>query len=446
MAEYRYSGLNSQNKRIVGYVEAKNRREARRKIDLLARQHHFSLSAIQKKASYLYRVKKRDGSIVRGEQEAFSKEEVDLALRRMGFDDVHVEKSLVDFRFKPPQSDIITFIRLSADLLREKLPFDEILNLLETDMSNKSMKKVIKEVISDLKDGMDGEEVFTKQGPYLGTFPAKMLGVASKSGNMAEVFDNTAIFLERIQEFRKSLKSALLMPSVTMLVLLGAVIFYIGYIFPKTAELFKDFGADLPPLTQASLDLSHFITGNIILIIAALVVPPLLLFQFGMTEKGKIFYSRIVLKLPIVGPVVHKTSIEIFCRVFHSMYSGSGENIDVIRTAAEACRNTYMEKQIKEIAIPLMVQEGRGLVESLERTGIFTENALTRLNTGAESGTLKRVTMQIARYYERETTYKMKSIVDWIQVYVAFAIMIVMTLLTIVSSETALFQPSLPGM
>ncbi len=446
MAEFRYTGLTSQQKRITGNIEARNKNDAKARIGLIARQKGFTLSSIQKKQVFLYRVRKQAGPQIRGEQEAYSKEEVDLALRRMGFDEVHVEKSLIDIRLKPPQADVITFIRLSADLLREKLPFDEILSLLESDISNKAMKKVIKEILNDLKDGKDGEEVFNRQADYIGRFPAKMLGVASKSGNMAEVYENTAIFLERTHEFKKSIRSALLMPTITMFVLLGAVIFYIGYIFPETAEMFASFGAELPPMTQASLDLSHFLTNNILLILIVLIVPPIILMRLAMTKKGQIIVGKLSIKVPIIGPILHKTAIEIFCRVFNSMYSGSGENIEVIRTAAEACNNKYMEKQIKEVTIPMMVREGKGFVESLKQANIFTDNALTRFNTGAESGTLKKVSLQIARYYEKESKYKLQAIVDWIQVFVALIIMLVMTLLTVVSSETAVFSPKMPGM
>jgi len=105
-----------------------------------------------------------------------------------------------------------------------------------------------------------------------------------------------------------------------------------------------------------------------------------------------------------------------------------------------------MEKRIKEISIPMMVRDGRGFVESLKAAGVFTDNAINRLNAGAESGTLKKVTAQIANFYERETTYRMKTIVDSIQVVIAFIIMIIMTMLTIISSETAVVQPKLPGM
>lgn len=446
MAEFRYNGINPNKQRIVGYITAKNKKQAKEKIQLLALQHNFSIVNIQTKSTFDYQVTKKDGSVTKGSQEAFSQEEVELALRKMGFYSVKVQKRLFDFKFKPPHSDVISFIRLSADLLREKLQFDEILTLMERDINNSAMKRVVKEIHSDLKDGKDGEEVFKKQESSLGKFAAKMLGVASKSGNMAEVYENTAKFLERNYEFKKNLKSALLTPTITLIVLFLAVVFYIGYIFPKTAELFAKFGAELPPMTSASLDLSHFLQNNIVMIIIAMVTPIILFLRFMTTERGQLFLGKHFINFPIIGPIMHKSSIEIFCRVFHSMYSGSGENIEVIQTAAEACRNKYMEKQIKEISIPLMLQEGKSFIEALEKANVFTENALTRLSTGAESGTLKKTALQVANYYERETSYRMKGILEWIQVAVAMVIMIVMTALTIVSSETAVMSPKLPGM
>jgi len=446
MAEFRYNGLSPNKKRIVGYVKAKNKKDAKTKIQLLALQHHFSIVNIQVKATFDYKVKKKDGTTIKGSQEAYSKEEVELALRKMGFYQFRVQKRFFDFKFNPPHSDVINFIRLSADLLREKLQFDEILSLLERDMNNAAMRRTIREIHADLKDGKDGEEVFRRQENSLGKFASKMLGVASKSGNMAEVYENTAKFLERNFEFKKNLKSALLMPSITMIVLFLAVVFYIGYIFPKTAELFEKVGAKLPPMTAASLDLSHFLQNNMILLTVIFTAPVIILLRLATTQKGKIFVGKHITKIPVIGSLIHKSSIEIFCRVFHSMYSGSGENIEVIKTAAEACRNKYMEQQIKEVSIPLMIQEGKSFIEALRKADVFTENALTRLNTGAESGTLKKTSLQVANYYEKETSYRMKSIVEMIQVVIAFIIMIVMTALTIVSSETAVVSPELPGM
>jgi type IV pilus assembly protein PilC len=144
---------------------------------------------------------------------------------------------------------------------------------------------------------------------------------------------------------------------------------------------------------------------------------------------------------------MHKTSIEIFSRVFYTLYSGSGQNIEVIRVAAEACRNKYMEKQIKEVAIKMMLKEGAGLIESLNATGVFTDTAISRFKLGAESGALKENAKQLAQYYETQTTYKMESVIDMINLFVNLFIMVALIAITIVSSESALVQPnSGPGM
>ncbi|HET9131409.1 MAG TPA: type II secretion system F family protein, partial [Terriglobia bacterium] len=141
----------------------------------------------------------------------------------------------------------------------------------------------------------------------------------------------------------------------------------------------------------------------------------------------------------------HKTAIEIFCRVFYALYSGSGENIEVIRMAAEACGNKYMEHQIKSIAIPLMLERGKGLTEAFEATGVFTKTAISRFNSGAETGNVRNTALQLADYYEKETTYRLKNAIEVIQLAVSMVIMIVLTGLTIVSSETATVRPKSPG-
>ena len=76
--------------------------------------------------------------------------------------------------------------------------------------------------------------------------------------------------------------------------------------------------------------------------------------------------------------------------VFYTLYSGSGQNVEVIKVASEACRNTYMEKQIKEKAVRGMLQDGKGLMEGLEASGVFTKTALSRFRLGAETGDLKK--------------------------------------------------------
>jgi len=100
-----------------------------------------------------------------------------------------------------------------------------------------------------------------------------------------------------------------------------------------------------------------------------------------------------------------------------------------------------MEKQIKEVAIKMMLKEGAGLIESLKATGVFTDTAISRFKLGAESGALKQNTKQLAQYYETQTTYKMDTVVDMISLGVNLFIMVALIAITIVSAESALVKP-----
>jgi type IV pilus assembly protein PilC len=114
--------------------------------------------------------------------------------------------------------------------------------------------------------------------------------------------------------------------------------------------------------------------------------------------------------------------------------------------AAEACGNKFMEHQIKTIALPMMIQKGAGITEAFEATGVFTKTAVSRFHSGAETGTVKNTAFQLAEYYEKETSYKMKNAIDFIQLWISMIIMIVLTALTLVSSETATIKPKNPAM
>ncbi len=445
MAEFRIEGVTSAGKPVQGILEADSARSAKQKAAQMAAQRKFKVLQIIPRATWVYKVQRGTEKPITGEQKAFTKGEVQEALQKMGYRVIRVQKRLLDIKLKPPSTEIVTFVRVSADLIRQKLPFNEIMQLLVNDIENKTLREALKEINTELKQGKDSERAFIKHEAVLGRFTAHMLGLASKSGNMAEIYDSTAKFLERQAEFKKNLKSALITPVVTLIVLFGAVVYYVGYIFPATAGLFRKFGIDLPPMTKATLVLSDFLVENIIVLLIVTIVPMILAIRYFSTEKGRYYLDKYIWHIPVMGGLLHKMSIEIFCRVFYALYSGSGENIEVIRMSAEASGNKFMEHQIKTIALPMMIQKGSGIMEAFEATGVFTKTALSRFHSGAETGTVKNTALQLAEYYEKETTYKMKNAIDYIQLIISMVIMVVLTALTIVSSETATIRPKNPA-
>jgi type IV pilus assembly protein PilC len=445
MPEYRIEGVTPAGKPVQGVLEAESARVAKKKATQMAQQRNFKVLRVIPRTTWVYKVQRGTEKPITGEQKAYSKAEVREALQRMGFRVIFVQRRLLNLKAKPPATEIVTFVRVSADLIKQKLPFNEIMQLLANDIENRSLRETIKDINAELKQGKDSEKAFLKHESVLGRFTAHMLGLASKSGNMAEIYESTAKFLERQAEFKKNLRSALITPVVTLIVLFGAVIYYVGYIFPATAKLFVKFKIDLPPMTKATLALSDFLVSHIWIILLLIIVPTAFAVRFFTTERGRFIMDKFVWGIPVIGSLLHKTSIEIFCRVFHALYSGSGENIDIIRMAAEACGNKYMEHQIKTIAIPMMIQKGAGITEAFEATGVFTRTAISRFHSGAETGTVKHTAYQLAEYYEKETSYKMKNAIDFIQLWIAMVIMVVLTALTIVSSETATIKPKNPA-
>ena len=445
MPEFRIEGITVAGKPVQGLLEADSLRGAKTKASQLAAQRKFKLVKVTQRSTWVYKVQRGTEKPIIGEQKAFTRAEVEDALLKMGFRVLRIQKRLFNFKSKPPATEIVTFVRVSADLIRQKLPFNEILQLLVNDLENRSLREAVKDINMELKQGKDSEKAFVKHEAVLGRFAAHMLGLASKSGNMAEIYESTAKFLERQTQFKKDLRSALITPIVTLVVLFGAVVYYVAYIFPATAKLFVKFKIDLPPMTKATLAMSDFLVDNMLIILVLIAIPIILLARFLATERGRLLRDQYIWRVPVIGTLLQKTSIEIFCRVFYALYSGSGENIEVIRMAAEACGNKYMEARVKNVAIPMMIQKGAGITEAFEQTGVFTRTAISRFHSGAETGTVKNTALQLAEYYEKETTYKMRNVIEFIQLWISMVIMIVLTALTIVSSETATIRPKNPA-
>jgi type IV pilus assembly protein PilC len=162
---------------------------------------------------------------------------------------------------------------------------------------------------------------------------------------------------------------------------------------------------------------------------------------FLRSKRGTFIWHRFLIRMPVLGSLLHKLNIEIFCRVFSVLYSGSGDNINVIKIAAEACGNTYMEHQIKTVTVPMMLAQGTDLVKSMEASGVFTPMALARFRSGNETGNVRNAAQQMADYYENETTLKLRATVEGIQTVVAIVITLAIMALTVISSEIALISP-----
>jgi type IV pilus assembly protein PilC len=445
MIELKFTAEKLDGQVIGGVIAADTFSTAKQKAGLIAIQNNFRIKSLEKKCSFAYKVRRGMEKPVKGEQKAFNKQEVIEALTLLGYQIISVNKKIFDLQRKPSMSDILMFVKVCADMLEDKMPYGEILSFLIQDTRNKTLKETLKVISKDLKQGLDSEEVFMKHKKVFGFFTAYMLGLASKSGNMAEIYRATAKFLERRHEFKRNLRSALITPLITLLLLNAAVIWYVVYIFPETAQLFLGLNVKLPPMTQFTLDVASFLQDYMYIIIGLIILPIIAGFFVYRHPRGRIWFDKQLLRLPFIGDIMHKTYIEIFCRIFYTLYSGSAVSVAPIKIAAEALGNKYIEERIKTIALPIMMKKGVGISDALIATGVFPETAISKFRQGEETGNIKKSALQLANYYESDTVYRLKNFIETIQIAIAVYILIVMIFLTLVSAETAVVNPTNPG-
>lgn len=432
--EYRVLARDKSGKPVQGYIVAASFLAARKKAKTLAKGHRWALVSVRSKKAFAYKVR-RGTKVIDGIQTAYTRQEVVAALKRLGFE-VRKVRRYYDFRMRASTGELVTFIGVSTKLLEQKLPYNEVLHLMANNVKDKYLRGAIRDIIKDLKNGLDSREAFQRQAKVLGPDTALMLGIGSKSGNIKSIFESVARFVERQAEFKKGMASSMILPAVTFLTLFGAIGFYVLYLLPEIQQIMGP-NSSVPPLTAITLDVSTFIQENFTLIIVSTILAMLGFYAYIITPKGRLAFHRYIVRIPYVGGILRNTSVEMFCRVLGILYSSSGENVDVIHRAAESSRNRYLEKQIKTVSLPTMVKYGTELAQALEWTKFFPDMVISRFRTAGETGNVKDTAMQLADFYEMENHYSMKNLVTVIEVAITVVIMFSMVFLTFLSSETA---------
>ena len=310
-SEYRIQATDASGRPIQRYITSVSLFAARKRARALAKTYGWKKISVSKKKSYSYRVL-RGGNQIDGVQSAYSKQEVTTALEKLGFTVKSVNR-FYDVRFAAAPDEVVTFIGTSAKLLEQKLAYNEILQIMAGHVRDKNLRGALKAIIRDLKDGVDSRDAFLRQGKVIGHDTALMLGIASKSGDMKSIFESVAHFVERQADLRKGLVSAMIMPAITGVTLVGALLFYVMYLLPKMVEMLKPVMGEMPPLTAFSMEASAVLQHNIILIIAVAAAAIGLFYAYITTVNGRVWFDKWLIKTPYVGRILRKVCFTDGC-------------------------------------------------------------------------------------------------------------------------------------
>jgi type IV pilus assembly protein PilC len=432
-SEFKIDARDKAGRAVQYFLMASTYREARKKAKMQTKSRGGNLLGVHKKKTYVYRVK-RGTRYVDGFQNAYSRDEVVRALESLRFD-VQSVRRVFDFKGRAPINEIVSFVATSARLLEQKIAYAEVLQIMSTNVKNRYLRGAIKDIINDLRNGVDSREAFIRQGKVFGEHNALMLGIASKSGDMVSIFKSVSTLVERQAEFKKGLTSSLLLPAVTSLTLIGAIGFYALYLLPQMVTTMGPLLSEIPPLTQMTMNVSNFVKENYIFLLVAISAITGGFYAYILSADGKYNLHRYLIKVPYIGGILRNTSIEIFCNVLGIMYTTSGENIDAIQIAGDSSGNIFLARQIRTVTIPMMLKFGTELPRALEATDFFPEMVISRFRTAAETGDVKSTAAQLAEFYQTENHYALKNLTSIIEVSISILIMIAMVFLTYLSTE-----------
>jgi type IV pilus assembly protein PilC len=351
------------------------------------------------------------GAEVSGVETAMSSGAAHLALVQRGFQPLEVteKRSILKVEVtkkKVPRKEVMHFSRQMGVFMKAGIPIMEALEVIEAETSEKLMKKVIYEMINDLRAGDTFASAAKSHPEAFPNFYVGILESAELTGNLDSVLDQLADYIERDVEARSTLTSALIYPAVVACMSVGVVIVLATFVMPRFVVFFKSLHAKLPLPTRLLLSASSAFSQYWYAILATVLILGGSFIAMRRSKGGRAILDGILLKLPVLGLLVQAAVLERVCRVLSSMLRAGVDLPQAMSVTADSASNAVYRAGINRIREQMM--EGKGLAEPLAETGLFPGAARQMFRVGEETGTLDIQLETAAAYYHRELEVRVK--------------------------------------
>ncbi len=353
---------------------------------------------------------------------ADSKAAVVAELRRKGLTVVRLDekrsgidlKAMLENSAKIKTRDKSVFTRQFATMINAGLAVLRALYILEEQTENPRLKKVLAMVRQDVEAGMPLSDAMERYPIAFDRLYVSMVRAGEASGSLDATLDRLAEQLEKDDNIKRTIKSAMAYPLILLIFALGVAAGMLMFIIPIFAGMYADLGGELPSLTRMMMTLSGLLKGYWFIIFPGIILAVWGVKKLKKTEQGTRSWDRVKLKLPMkLGPVIQKLAVARFTRTLATLVGSGVPILQAIEITGKTSGNTVIEDCMLEVKES--VRTGESIAKPLSRMPVFPAMVTHMISIGEETGALDTMLNKVADFYESEVDAAVKGLTSIIE-------------------------------
>ncbi|MEM1089577.1 MAG: type II secretion system F family protein [Pseudomonadota bacterium] len=345
------------------------------------------------------------GSKIKGEQTAKNVNLVKAELRRQGINPTKVRKKAKPLfgasgkSIKP--QDIAVFSRQLATMMQAGVPLVQGFDIVAGGQNNPRMKDMLVDIKNNIESGSSLSESLAKHPVQFDELYVNLVAAGEQAGVLDTLLDEIATYKERIEEIKSKIKKALFYPAAVVGVAIIVSLVLLIYVVPQFEVIFQDAGADLPAFTAAIISLSEWLQsdGWILGIVFGGGIASII-FAKKRSKAFAHFLDRVVLKIPVIGEIMHNSAIARFARTLSTTFAAGVPLVDALETVSGATGNQVYGNAVKQIREDVSV--GHQLQLAMRQVDLFPHMVVQMTAIGEEAGALDQMLKKVAEFYENE--------------------------------------------
>jgi type IV pilus assembly protein PilC len=371
----------------------------------------MAVSAVKKPPEYVFEWEGKDktGKILRGEMRAGGEAVVSASLRRQGVLVNKVKKRRTSGGSSVKPKDISVFTRQLATMMKAGVPLLQSFDIVARGSTNPRATKLLNDIRGDVETGTSLSQAFRKHPLHFDALYCNLVEAGESAGILESLLDRLATYQEKTLSIKQKIKGALTYPVAVLVVAFIVLTVIMIWVVPSFKQVFSSFGADLPAPTLMVIALSEFFVNYWWVIFSVLGGGIYFFFEsWKRNEKMQKAMDRILLKVPIFGQLVYKSSVARWTRTLSTMFAAGVPLVEALDSVGGAAGNAVFLEATEKIQKD--VSTGTSLTTAMQSTNIFPVMVLQLTSIGEEAGSLDSMLGKAADIYEEEVDELVKAL------------------------------------